>query len=101
MPQPEMDQVNDSDGRISQFGLYSRANIQLADPLKLIVGARLSWWKNDARNNNQYFGDFSQNVDRIDARPSPYVGLIYDLTPQWSAYVSYTSIFQPQTSTDS
>lgn len=101
MPQPEMDQVNESDGRVSQFGLYSRANIQLANPLKLIVGARLSWWKNDARNDNQYFGDFSQNVDRIDARPSPYAGLVYDLTPQWSAYVSYTSIFQPQTATDS
>ncbi|OZI72317.1 TonB-dependent siderophore receptor [Bordetella genomosp. 12] len=98
-PQPEMDRVNGSLGRVTQFGLYTRANVQLADAWKLIAGARLSWWKNDARNNNFYFDDFSQNIDRIDARTSPYAGLIYDFTPQWSAYVSYTSIFQPQTDT--
>ena len=99
MPKPDMEQVNGNDGRVSEFGLYTRANLQLADPLKLVVGARLAWWKNDARSNNVYFGDFSQNVDRIDARTSPYAGLIFDLTPQWSAYVSYTDIFQPQTAT--
>jgi len=100
MPKPDMEQVNGSDGRVGEFGLYTRANLQLADPLKFVVGARLAWWKNDARSDNVYFGDFSQNVDRIDARTSPYAGLILDLTPQWSAYVSYTDIFQPQTATD-
>lgn len=100
MPQPEMEQVNGNDGRTSEFGLYTRANIQATDHLKVIAGARLSWWKNDARNANQYFGDFSQATTRIDARPSPYAGVVYELTPQLSAYASYTSIFQPQTEID-
>lgn len=100
MPLPEMEQVNGNDGRTREFGLYTRANIQATDHLKVIAGARLSWWKNDARNDNQYFGDFSQTTTRISARTSPYAGLVYELTPQLSAYASYTSIFQPQTEID-
>lgn len=98
--EPQMDRVNGNEGRISQFGLYSRANIAVTDWLKVIGGARMTWWKNDARNNNVYFGEYNQSVDRIKGRPAPYAGIVADLTPNVSAYVSYTSIFQPQTSTD-
>lgn len=99
-PQPDMERVNFSEGRVSQFGLYGRLNMQLADPLKLIAGARLSWWKNDARSYNPYFGDINQNVTRVTARATPYAGLVWDLNASLSAYASYTSIFQPQTATD-
>ncbi len=100
MARPDMEQVNGNDGRTSEFGLYTRANFQATDHLKIIAGARLAWWKNDARNANQYFGDFSQAETRIAARTTPYAGVVYDLTPQLSAYASYTSIFQPQTDID-
>lgn len=100
IPKPEMARVNGNDGRVSQFGVYGRLNVQLTDPLKLVAGARLSWWKNDSRNANAYFNEFSQNVDRLNARPTPYAGLIYDLGSQWSVYASYTSIYQPQTEID-
>ena len=34
---------------------------------------------------------------RVNAQFTPYGGLVYALSPQWSAYASYTQIFQPQT----
>lgn len=49
MPMPDMDQGNGNDGRTSEFGLYTRANFQATDHLMFIAGARLGWWKNDAR----------------------------------------------------
>ncbi|WP_231755242.1 TonB-dependent receptor [Bordetella sp. N] len=99
MPDPDFDRVNGNESRTSQLGLYTRFNFQVMDKLKWIAGSRLSWWRNDARNNNTYFDDFSQNTDRVSAHITPYTGLIYDLTPELSAYASYTSIFQPQTDT--
>ncbi|SAI69486.1 ferric-siderophore receptor [Bordetella ansorpii] len=98
--QPDMARISSSEGRVSQVGAYGRLNVQATDWLKLIGGARVSSWKSDARNNNPYFGDFSQNVDRVHARTTPYAGVVADLTSELSAYASYTSIFQPQTSTD-
>lgn len=37
---------------------------------------------------------------REDSVFTPYAGLVYALTPQWSVYGSYADIFQPQTATD-
>lgn len=98
--QPDFERQARSEGRVSQFGLYSRANIQATDWMKVIIGARVSSWKNDARNNNPYFGDYSRSVDKLTARTTPYAGVVVDLTPEIAAYASYTSIFQPQTTSD-
>jgi outer membrane receptor for ferric coprogen and ferric-rhodotorulic acid len=59
----------------------------LADPLKLIVGARVSRWEQET----------ASGTSRISGQFTPYGGVVYELTPQWSAYASYAQIFQPQT----
>ena len=84
-------------GKSRETGAYGALRMQLADPLKLIVGARLGWsrtvWDTDTTGR-------SPSVSRTDqgehAKVTPYAGLVYAINPQWSAYASYAEIFSPQ-----
>ena len=76
--------------RTEQSGAYAAARLSLADPLKLIVGARYARWKNDT--NDSTAGIYHETASKT----IPYAGLIYDITPTYSAFVSYTQIFDPQ-----
>lgn len=79
---------------IRQKSVYSAARFSLADPLTLIVGARYTDWS--GRNWTSSYGGDSQSEDEV----TPYGGLIYDISDVWSAFVSYTEIFQPQSYQD-
>lgn len=94
-PEPAWGERYDSSdkGTTKQAAVYGATRFQLLDQLKLIAGARLSYWRRD------------EDVSRWTPAPltlkqtnilTPYVGLIYDLTETLSAYASYTSIFRPQ-----
>lgn len=82
---------------ITQKGLYSRWSINLTEPLKLIVGARTSWY--DYSYAAEFFdhSGYSESTTRSTGKVSPYAGLVYALDKQWSVYASYTDVFQPQT----
>ena len=58
----------------TQDGFYLTSRLSLADPLKLILGARLDWYDYD---NRDAAGDYkvTRNLTR-------YAGLIYDLDDQ-------------------
>ncbi|WP_263262535.1 TonB-dependent siderophore receptor [Pseudomonas sp. RIT-PI-S] len=87
-----------TDYDIIQKGLYSRWSVNLTDPLKLILGARTSWYDltYTARDfTGAAIGEPSTTT--TSGEFTPYAGLVYALTPQWSTYLSYTDIFQPQT----
>lgn len=77
--------------RIKQTGMYSAARLSLADPLKLIVGGRFSSYEID-----DAVGGSSLHYKKS-GQFNPYAGLIYDINKTYSAYVSYTGIFNPQT----
>ncbi|NMG66082.1 TonB-dependent siderophore receptor [Azoarcus indigens] len=77
--------------RIKQSGVYSAARFSLADPLKLIVGGRFSSYEID-----DAVGSSSLHYKKS-SEFTPYAGLIYDIDTTYSAYVSYTGIFNPQT----
>jgi len=85
-----------SRNRIEQSGGYGVARFSLADPLTLIMGSRVSWY--ESTQKNLATGMRSATPAKEDAIVTPYGGLVYAINPQWSAYVSYTDIFQPQTS---
>lgn len=77
--------------RIKQGGVYSAARLSLAEPLKLIVGGRLSTYEIDdaaggAPVHYRKSGEFT-----------PYAGLIYDINATYSVYASHTGVFNPQT----
>ncbi|UCJ17879.1 TonB-dependent receptor [Pseudomonas sp. MM211] len=77
----------------TQKSLYATTRLSLTDPLKLILGGRLDWYAydQDIRNNPSVHYNTAREVTR-------YGGLVYELNPQHSVYISYTDIFQPQTS---
>ncbi|PXF30550.1 TonB-dependent receptor [Pokkaliibacter plantistimulans] len=77
--------------RIKQSGVYSAARFSLAEPLKLIVGGRFSNYEID-----DVTGSSSLHYKKS-SEFTPYAGLIYDIDKTYSAYVSYTGIFNPQT----
>lgn len=80
-----------------QSGAYAAARLQLSDPLKLILGARLSRWKQDNEA-----GAWTAEPSTIEHKNeiTPYAGLVFDLSAETSLYASYTSIFKPQTARD-
>lgn len=78
-----------SQGTITQKAGYAAARLSLADPLKLIIGARYTDWKSEGEND-----------DREHKVTTPYAGLVFDINDTYSTYASYTEIFQPQTLKD-
>jgi outer membrane receptor for ferric coprogen and ferric-rhodotorulic acid len=77
------------DDVVRQKSAYTAARFSLANPLALIIGARYTQWSTVGTS-----GDMRKN------NLTPYGGLVYDINDTWSAYASYTSIFQPQTYRD-
>ena len=74
------------DDRTTQQALYAAARFNLSDDMKLIVGGRQNHWRTTDMDG----------AERKHDQFTPYAGLVYALSPRYSAYASYTDIFQPQ-----
>lgn len=81
-----------TDTEIKQSGVYGAARFSLADPLKLIVGGRFSNYESDESVSG------TPSRFKKSGEFTPYAGLVYDIDKTYSAYASYTGIFNPQTS---
>jgi outer membrane receptor for ferric coprogen and ferric-rhodotorulic acid len=75
------------------YRAYASTRLVFTDRLSAVAGATAV--RLESRGT-------SYDVDqaREESKVSPYLGLIYDLTPQVSLYVSYTDIFNPQVEVD-
>ncbi len=82
-----------SDVDADQKALYSVVRWDLADSLKLITGAR---WIDAEVAGTSYSVDQTMADDGV----VPYIGAVYELTPQVSLYASHTAIFQMQKERD-
>lgn len=80
-----------------QYGVYGQLRFKPIDPLTLIAGARGTWYKAETVNLLTGVQTGEQNID---GKITPYFGVVYDVTPEISAYASYTAIFQPQSNVD-
>lgn len=83
--------------RLDQSAAFVATRLNLADPLKAILGARYSNWKTNTRNFNATTGA-PTNITGYERNDivTPYAGLLFDVSRELTAYVSYTDIFQPQ-----
>lgn len=104
-PQPDFEVDYYFHSREKQHGVYSTVRLNLADPLKLILGARFDWfdfkstqdvWGWDSVNQVRTGWTHSTSGYKYDRHLTKYAGLVYDLNRQHSVYVSYTDVFKPQ-----
>lgn len=73
-------------GEYEQYGAFAGVRLSLADPLHLILGTRLSWVEQK----------WDGAVDsKEDSYSTLYGGLVWDFAQHWSAYTSYSDIFEP------
>ncbi|MFT0531974.1 TonB-dependent siderophore receptor [Castellaniella hirudinis] len=91
--------VGDIDNQENLTSAYATARFKPTDRLSLIVGARITSWENI--KDTEYDDGRSTHLDRHESdKLTPYVGLVYDLSDEWSVYASYTDIFKPQNNQD-
>ncbi|NMY97443.1 MULTISPECIES: TonB-dependent siderophore receptor [Pseudomonas] len=76
--------INDETTR--QTGSYITGRFSLMDDLHLLLGTRIANYQVTGTSDTQESG-----------KVVPYAGLTYDLNDNFTAYASYTEIFQPQT----
>lgn len=74
-------------------GVYANARLHLTEPLSLVLGTRVSWYKFDY---DQQLGAGNDYVTQQNREVTPFAGLIYDFAENWSWYASYADIFKPQ-----
>lgn len=83
-----------------QVGAYSVLRLHPTDRLHVIAGARVSRYDFDQLITyylpNGAFDSDERAHFKAATKTTPYGGVIYDFTPQWSGYVSYSTIFKPQ-----
>lgn len=83
----EMNQANPNN-ETTQTSAYISGKFHLLDPLKAVAGLRLSNWEYQSENGT--------GNRKFENELTPYAGIIFDFTPHYSWYASYTSIFKPQ-----
>ncbi|WP_225782232.1 TonB-dependent receptor [Xenophilus sp. Marseille-Q4582] len=86
--------------RFDQKAIYGMARLHVTDPLKVILGARVSWYDYDKRVYNAQWLQTSRAGYKIDREVTPYAGVVYELDKATSLYASYADIFQPQNNID-
>lgn len=70
--------------------LYVATRLHLNDDLKLLLGAN---YVQAESSGSSYGKDTVYDEDKV----LPYAGLTYNFSPEYTGYLSYTSIFRPQT----
>ena len=91
--QPALNYTDDINTQLftdRQKSVFAGARFSVVDDLHWIAGARML----SADGDGAGYG--SPHDTRVHGKVTPYTGLVYDLTPQWSLYTSWTEIFKPQ-----
>jgi len=73
--------------------VYAATRLHLTNDLKLTLGANYVQAKSEGSS-------YSSPMNYDESKVSPYAGITYNFTPEYTGYMSYTSIFRPQTSVD-
>ncbi|OUY07690.1 TonB-dependent siderophore receptor [Acinetobacter populi] len=73
--------------------IFAATRLHLNDDFKLIIGGNFVNAKSDGESYN---ASVYYDVNKF----SPYTGITYNFSPEYTGYLSYTSIFRPQTATN-
>jgi len=72
-----------------QASIYAATRLNLRDDLKVFAGATLT-------RTTSVGAQYGEAHDFAKTKTTPYAGIVYDFAPGYSAYTSYTAIFNPQ-----
>ncbi|MFT4053568.1 MAG: TonB-dependent siderophore receptor [Novosphingobium sp.] len=98
VPKPDLTTSGDAAGnRVRTSAAAGVARLKPIAPLSIIVGGRFTWWKQDSfaddASGNRTWTAGTNNKGVF----TPYAGAVLDFNKTISAYVSYASVFKPQT----
>lgn len=98
VPQPDLSPTGGGTGnRVRTTGLSGVARLKPVSALSVILGGRFTWWKQDTYDEDTSgLRTWTTETDEKGVF-IPYAGLVFDVTKSLSAYVSYASVFEPQT----
>lgn len=84
---------------------YLATRLSLTDQLHAVLGGRYGSWEIESvspqYNDNNQLTQSSKTRQTHNDMWTPYAGLLYDITPEYTVYASYTDIFNPQDERDS
>ena len=85
----------------TRSALYASLRLGLSERVKFIVGGRYSSYAFSTHNTQwNPDGSVARTQDlgkrRTNGVYTPYYGLTYELSPNWTAYASYSTTFNPQ-----
>ncbi|NWE18792.1 TonB-dependent siderophore receptor [Pseudomonas sp. P7548] len=83
---------------------YLATRLSLTERLHAVLGSRYGSWEIESvepayNSSNQLTGSTKTRQTHNDML-TPYAGLLYDITPEYTVYASYTDIFNPQDERD-
>lgn len=81
---------------VEQYGLYGQTRISPVEGLTLVGGGRLTWWDTDTQTVLPTVG--VKSGYGIEAKFTPYAGIVWDVTDALNVYASYADSFSPQSS---
>jgi outer membrane receptor for ferric coprogen and ferric-rhodotorulic acid len=85
---------------VEQYGLYGQLRLSPVAGLTLVGGGRLTWWD----TNNETVISMLPVLPPptgygVEAKFTPYAGIVWDVTGNLNLYASYADSFSPQSST--
>ncbi|MFT3720923.1 TonB-dependent siderophore receptor [Pseudorhodoferax sp.] len=97
---PELDApfTSGTKTKVTQSSLYGHVNAHLTEQFSLVLGGRYLFFKQRSQTLLPTLGDWSTKA-RENGKFVPYGGLVFALTPEVSAYASYSKAFSAQTNT--
>lgn len=94
VPYPEFNYLWARQSEEINYGVYATTKFNIADPLNIFIGGRLSWSETET-----YFrsGTYEEaTAFKANAEFTPYVAATFDISENLTAYGSITDIFKPQ-----
>lgn len=94
VPKPEFNYVWSRNGYQKQAGAYATTRLSLADPLTLMLGARVDSYEYKMHLSSG--GWIDDQAYKVNNKVTPYAGLVFNLDSNHTAYASWASVFRPQ-----
>lgn len=95
-PVPAFRRTGETELHEYQYSAYLSSRFSLTDDTRLILGSRVTDWKQNRDTHNTVTDAKEKTRSRESGVFVPYVGVTHDLDDTWTLYASYTKIFNPQ-----